>query len=274
MIHQPELGKRILALRKALDMTQEELKNKCHVSVRTIQRIESGIVTPRLATIKILIEALGENPGDWQSPNTSKKYGNFIQELFLINLAEDGLKRSFQPAWISGVVYLLLFMINVGLTSLPTDNPLHSPLSLIPINILMIISFAGFIRGYIALAKLFEVHLLKISSYLSLVFVAIALFVDILEISFVSMEPFSGVASFFTLILIGASALLFGLALLRLQDGMGRISKIAGRLEIVFGLSYLSILLSFMGLILLGPIMVLEIVLLSKADQQVRNGSL
>lgn len=274
MIQQPELGNRILALRKSLDMTQEDLKNKCHVSVRTIQRIESGIVTPRLATIKILIEALGENPGDWQSPNTSKKYGNFIQELFLINLPDDGLKRSFQPAWISGVVYLLLFMINVGITSLPTDNPLHSPLSLIPINILMIVSFGGFIRGYIALARLFEVHLLKVSSYLSFVFVTSVLFVDIIEVSFTSMDTFSGVVSFFTLILMGASALLFGMALLRLQDGMGRISKIAGRLEIIFGISYLSIILSFIGLALLGPIMILEIVLLSKADQQVKNGSL
>jgi transcriptional regulator with XRE-family HTH domain len=44
---QPDLGKRIAELRKAKGLTQEELVQKCHLSVRTLQRIESGEVTPR-----------------------------------------------------------------------------------------------------------------------------------------------------------------------------------------------------------------------------------
>src|SRR5689334_7718819 len=59
-MQQPELGRRLTALRKARNLTQEELVEKNHVSVRTIQRIEAGEVLPRMSTVKILLEALGE----------------------------------------------------------------------------------------------------------------------------------------------------------------------------------------------------------------------
>ena len=57
-MQQPELGKRLAALRKEKTLTQEELAEKSHVSVRTIQRIEAGQILPRMSTVKILLEAL------------------------------------------------------------------------------------------------------------------------------------------------------------------------------------------------------------------------
>lgn len=51
---QPALGKRIFELRTSKGFTQEELVEKCNISVRTIQRIESGEVTPRSFTIKTI----------------------------------------------------------------------------------------------------------------------------------------------------------------------------------------------------------------------------
>ncbi|QCR23159.1 helix-turn-helix domain-containing protein [Pontibacter sp. SGAir0037] len=61
---QPELGKKILDLRKAKGLTQEELVEKCNISVRTLQRIESGEVTPRSYTIRIIFAALDYNHAD------------------------------------------------------------------------------------------------------------------------------------------------------------------------------------------------------------------
>lgn len=58
MIQQPELGKKIAGYRKAKGLTQEELVEKCNLSVRTLQRIEGGEVTPRISTIKLIVEAL------------------------------------------------------------------------------------------------------------------------------------------------------------------------------------------------------------------------
>jgi transcriptional regulator with XRE-family HTH domain len=55
---QPDLGKKIAELRKAKGYTQEELVEKCNLSVRTLQRIESGEVVPRSHTIRVIFEAL------------------------------------------------------------------------------------------------------------------------------------------------------------------------------------------------------------------------
>lgn len=55
---QPELGRTIADLRKAKGLTQEELVDVCNLNVRTLQRIESGEVTPRTYTLKIISDAL------------------------------------------------------------------------------------------------------------------------------------------------------------------------------------------------------------------------
>lgn len=55
---QPDLGKKISELRLAKGLTQGELAEKCNISLRTIQRIESAEVTPRSYTIKLIFENL------------------------------------------------------------------------------------------------------------------------------------------------------------------------------------------------------------------------
>ncbi len=53
-----ELGIRIQELRKQKGLTQEDLAEKTGLSVRTIQRIESGEVDPRSYTLNQMAEAL------------------------------------------------------------------------------------------------------------------------------------------------------------------------------------------------------------------------
>ena len=55
---QPELGKKIVELRTAKGLTQEELVELCNISIRTIQRIENGEVAPRSFTVKTILAAL------------------------------------------------------------------------------------------------------------------------------------------------------------------------------------------------------------------------
>jgi len=57
-MNQPKLGKKIAELRQAKGLTQEELAEKCNLSVRTIQRIELAEVTPRSFTIKTIFSCL------------------------------------------------------------------------------------------------------------------------------------------------------------------------------------------------------------------------
>ena len=69
---QPELGRKILELRKQKGFTQEELVEQCNINVRTIQRIEAGEVTPRSFTLKTILNALGEDLENLQESEVSE----------------------------------------------------------------------------------------------------------------------------------------------------------------------------------------------------------
>ncbi len=100
---QPDLGKKIAELRKAKNLTQEELVEKCNLSVRTLQRIECGEVTPRSYTIKIIFAALEYNPDDLLKTGSLltefrcwiiKRFGQFYKYLlYLFNLKTDTMKK-------------------------------------------------------------------------------------------------------------------------------------------------------------------------------------
>jgi uncharacterized Tic20 family protein len=57
-MNQPDLGLKVSELRQLKNLTQEQLAEKCEVSTRTIQRIESGEVDPRAYTLQRLGEIL------------------------------------------------------------------------------------------------------------------------------------------------------------------------------------------------------------------------
>lgn len=58
IMKQPYLGLKIIELRQNKGLTQEELINQCNISVRTLQRIESGEVEPRGHTLRLISKAL------------------------------------------------------------------------------------------------------------------------------------------------------------------------------------------------------------------------
>lgn len=80
-MNQPDLGKKIAELRKAKGFTQEELVEKCNLSVRTLQRIESGEVSPRSYTIKVIFAALDYNFYD----STEDAHSRFSKTGFIIS---------------------------------------------------------------------------------------------------------------------------------------------------------------------------------------------
>lgn len=89
---QPQLGKKIAELRLAKGLTQTELAEKCQISLRTIQRIESTEVTPRSYTVKLIFKALdfdaytSTNSNSADSSNESKNSRNIMIIAFLLIL--------------------------------------------------------------------------------------------------------------------------------------------------------------------------------------------
>jgi uncharacterized Tic20 family protein len=79
-MNQPDLGLKVTELRQTKGFTQEQLAEKCEVSARTIQRIESGEVDPRAYTLQCLSTALDF---DFMEDNT----GNENLWLVLMHLS-------------------------------------------------------------------------------------------------------------------------------------------------------------------------------------------
>lgn len=101
-MNQPELGKKVAELRKAKGLTQEELVSKCNVTVRTLQRIESGVVTPRSYTIRTIFTALDYNIYSLSESNSEKRiftfFRNKMERLYkcvidLFNLKTNTMKK-------------------------------------------------------------------------------------------------------------------------------------------------------------------------------------
>ena len=68
-MNQPDLGLKVSELRQQKGLTQEQLAERCEVSPRTIQRIESGEVDPRAYTLHCLGEVLDFDFGEQNTAN-------------------------------------------------------------------------------------------------------------------------------------------------------------------------------------------------------------
>jgi len=116
---QPELGKKIAELRKERGLTQEELVETCNLSVRTLQRIEAGEVTPRSYTLKIIFQALDfpfdqasekkSSPSSVEGEETvSGQLLRFFMDLF--NLKTNTMKKVSILTAFAAVITLILFL--------------------------------------------------------------------------------------------------------------------------------------------------------------------
>ena len=100
-MQQPDLGRRIAKLRRAKELTQEELANQCGINVRTLQRIESGSVLPRSYTIRLLSDVL-DAPLNGATENTfAKNAGRRFRNLFNLK------KHTMAKVSVLGVIALI-----------------------------------------------------------------------------------------------------------------------------------------------------------------------
>ena len=110
---QPDLGKKILELRKQKGLTQEELVELCNINVRTIQRIEAGDVTPRTYTVKTILEALGIDAGTF--------FEDIINEENKIHLSQSD-KHTLRLSWISGIFVSITSIIAMAIEFILTSD--------------------------------------------------------------------------------------------------------------------------------------------------------
>lgn len=263
---QPELGQKIVELRQRKGLTQEELVEQCNISVRTIQRIEAGEVTPRSYTVKTILNALDYDLEQLQY--AENKATKEFKKLFLLDI--DGQKEAgfltlqLNIAWISGLVYFLLsfFEAYLDFSRLYDDTLVFGKAGNIIIKLLILTSFILFARGFVLAGKIFKIYLLKISAFI-LIFISAVYY--IYDIASIYTEAFDtdfviGAAS----LTYGIGGIFFGIALFRLQNVIGILASISGVFELISAFFFLTVILGWLGLIFIIPTVLLQVVLLYK----------
>lgn len=268
---QPELGRKISELRKLKGLTQEELVEKCNISVRTLQRIETGEVTPRSYTIKTILAALDHDLTTIEvNDNTiiQSTIGSFKKYLFLdidLTTTSDFLIRQLNISWIFGILYFLIgFFEGAAEYFRYKDNMLiFSTTVYVVIKISALVTLIVFQRGFILIGGLFKNYLLRITSFLLIFGNILVIGYDIASIYYDSIERQFILGS--EAVVFGCIGILYGISLLRLRNTLGAVSKYAGAFEILTGFFFLTIVLSFVGFITQVPAELFEIILLYKS---------
>lgn len=276
---QPLLGKKITELRKQKGLTQEELVERCNVTVRTIQRIESGETTPRIYTIKTILNALGL---DYEKV-FEREYneGKFDK---ILRFFPNNLKEVLNVSFIAGIVYFVLGFVEMGYyttsffdldsqtnwSDLPvrnygsySDNGIY-----IFIKIISIISFSLLMRGFVLVGSYYKNYLVELMAFVMIIMHIIFEISEIVSINFEnSLVEFIMISKAVT---FGVIMIFFGVGLLRLKTHLGNLPKITGILEIITGVCFTTVFLSVFGLFFLTPLELLELLLLYKVASKIR----
>lgn len=107
-----DFGKELIKVRKARGLTQSEVAARCNVTIRTIQRIESGGVMPRSATVRIISESLGVDffePSNQNSKSTGHAIFWYVKDLF--NFKTNAMKKI--SILSTSVLVLALICVNI-----------------------------------------------------------------------------------------------------------------------------------------------------------------
>ena len=255
-LKQPQLGQTIQSLRQEKKMTQDELVELCNVNVRTIQRIEAGEVTPRDYTVRAILNALGH---EFEQVESS------IRKKISLNRMQIG--------WVAGIIYFVFGLIETGVdfSRFDPNNPIYFSLIYIAVKAISLVSFGLLMIGFVEVGKMFGSSLLKIASYLMIgsfavieLYDIVSLFSGITETEFWMIKGGEG-------IIFGSIDVIFGIALFKLGKEMGTIGRAAGIFEIVAGALFVTIILAFLGLFLLIPATILEIILLHKCFERLKS---
>jgi transcriptional regulator with XRE-family HTH domain len=275
---QPELGRKISELRKAKGWTQEELVEKCNISVRTIQRIETGEVMPRTYTVKTIFGALdyeldkvfAEDRDDNSSGNKWHWLDSLTPNDVKLKESPDFLVNQLNVAWIFGVVYFILSFVEgpVEYLRFTKGEMLIGIPAYVVMKTCLLVAVIFFLRGFIVVGVIYNNYLLKIISMVLIGAHALLIFLDIASLSFDSVEREAVLVG--AALLFGAIGIVYGIALRRLGHQLGRVAKFAAGFEFAAACLFLSVIFGFVGDVVHIPAELFEIIILFKVIERMK----
>jgi transcriptional regulator with XRE-family HTH domain len=224
---QPELGSYITKLRNQNKLTQKDLATLIKVDIRTIQRIETGEVTPRMYTIKLLSEVLGSNINvdHNTAPDANETFVQQVRWSFILGII---FSINYVP--------VIINIIKSHDSAKPHVNPFFN-LLFVTIHIVTIIFFT---RGFYFIGKRNNNHVLEVTSMLGMFLLPLLSIIDLLNGHF--FNP-GALFIIFNLACINAAA--YGVGLMiegyqRKQSNKANLYTAAGVIAIVQSVLFLS----------------------------------
>ena len=178
------------------------------------------------------------------------------------------MDKNIRNAGIFGIINLIfvipIFLIEIARNIFPVTTKLIV-ISLI-INLIYVISYILFIRGFVIIGKKLKISSLVKSSYAFIIISVPLIIFQILNLSV--LKIFSLVSSIIMLIVVGIIGIFFGISLLKLKKKFGKIATATGILNIIAGAGLASVVLIVIPILILLPSYILEIMLLFRASRK------
>ena len=84
------IGNKIKMLRVKMNLTQEDMDNRCELSKSFISQLERNLTSPSIATLVDILEGLGSNLKDFFSEESSSQIVFGAEDFFLQENADSG----------------------------------------------------------------------------------------------------------------------------------------------------------------------------------------
>lgn len=278
-MRQPQLGRKILELRKAKGLTQEELVEMCNLNVRTIQRIEAGEVTPRPYTIKVIFEVLGFD--DKEEPCLQP--GDILEKLRRTAAVpkvkvDPKLRKSLTFSLFAGICYYLLVFVETGMDISWINERLNAisvpslfwmyelspvlPFWYILVKLSVLVGLALFLKGFYLLGSKWDNRWLSAASMFYIIITGLIILIDIWM--FLGLNWPTEFVLVSQSILYGLGLLLFSLSLLTIQREVGPSALVVGAMGVVNGVLFATVVFALFGLLMLALVELLQLLLLFK----------
>ncbi len=239
LMKQPELGRRIANQRKVKGLTQEDLVAKCNLSVRTLQRIEAGEVTPRSYTIRALIEALEM---DWNEAGLE-------QQPFFNDDLPSSFRRSIYVSFGSGILYLLFLVAQTPLDLKIVAGSKDVSFELyFSIRLASLVFYSIFMMAFVKIAAFSRNATLGKASWLMLIAFFLGSCVDVC-LYYKSALPYNLAGGILASVSYGLVYLYFAYGLVKFESPHQTIAKPLGVFAIVSGFLFITVLGAVLGIV-------------------------
>lgn len=265
---QPELGLRILELRKQKGLTQDELVDLCNINVRTLQRIESGEVTPRSYTVKTILTALDY---DLESLQAEQEESATLQRITVAKKDAKSVQTLLTMSWIAGILFIIAAVFEgvADYARMSDGELIYGQWGHLLVKVLVLVFNILLLYGFLISGKLLRNYLMKIATILMMiallcfyVYDIASVFMDSLQVEVVLMAES---------ITFGALGVLFGISILKSRTILGNTGLVSGITEILMAFCLLTVILAPVALFLFLPATLLEILVLYKVSTEVKS---